>query len=184
MTWLLHKISWRSPPLNRRVSSGLLLGLLLGVGFAVRYAFGGRARGATSGSAGADVAPTDASADDPIAGGRSGLLPDITAIEDRRARKLLPVLFALVGGSLLYTALFQPEEVSSLRGDALASLGHVSNWHLVFEDQSYFEALARPSLLRHLWSLAVEEQFYVFFLLTALAWLDTRRSGRRCGDTR
>lgn len=148
------------------------------------HAFGSRARSATADATGADVAPTGASADDPIAGGRSGLLPYIPAIDGRRARKLLPALLALVGGSLLYTVLFPPEEVSSLRGDALASLGYVSNWHLVFEDQSYFEALARPSLLRHLWSLAVEEQFYVFFPLTALAWLVARRSGRRCGDTR
>ncbi|RLC57657.1 MAG: acetyltransferase [Chloroflexi bacterium] len=81
----------------------------------------------------------------------------------RRARRLLPALLALVGGSLLYTVLFLPDEVSSLRGDAIASLGYVTNWYLIFEDQSYFEALGRPSLLRHLWSLAVEEQFYVFF---------------------
>ena len=83
----------------------------------------------------------------------------------RRARRLLPALLALVGGSLLYTVLFLPEEVSSLRGDAIASFGYVTNWYLIFEDQSYFEALGRPSLLRHLWSLAVEEQFYVFFPL-------------------
>ncbi len=60
----------------------------------------------------------------------------------------------------------------------------MTNWYLIFEDQSYLEALGRPSLLRHLWSLAVEEQFYVFFPLTALVWLVARRSGRRCGDTR
>jgi peptidoglycan/LPS O-acetylase OafA/YrhL len=81
----------------------------------------------------------------------------------RRARRLLPALLALVGGSLLYTVIFLPQEVSSLRGDAIASLGYATNWYLIFEDQSYFEALGRPSLLQHLWSLAVEEQFYVFF---------------------
>jgi peptidoglycan/LPS O-acetylase OafA/YrhL len=195
----------------------------------VRYAFGGRPRSATSAATG-DPAPTDASADDPIAGGRSGLLPYIPAIDGlralavmavvlyhaeiglfgggfigvdiffvisgylitslllaertggagrvnlpgfwaRRARRLLPALLALVGGSLLYTVLFLPDEVSSLRGDALASLGYVTNWYLIFEDQSYFEALGRPSLLRHLWSLAVEEQFYVFFPLIFAAVL-------------
>ncbi len=89
----------------------------------------------------------------------------------RRARRLLPALFALIGGSLLYTVVFLPEEVSALRGDALASLGYVTNWYLIFEEQSYFEALGRPSLLRHLWSLAVEEQFYVFFPLIFAAVL-------------
>ena len=193
----------------------------------MRHAFTGRARrpaSSATGVAGADVALTEAAADDPIAGGRSGLLPYIPAIDGlralavmavvlyhaeiglfgggfigvdiffvisgylitslllaeraggagrvnlpgfwgRRARRLLPALLALVGGSLLYTVLFLPNEVSSLRGDAIASLGYVTNWYLIFEDQSYFEALGRPSLLRHLWSLAVEEQFYVFFPL-------------------
>ncbi|HEY5638899.1 MAG TPA: acyltransferase family protein, partial [Dehalococcoidia bacterium] len=188
----------------------------------MRHAFGSRARGAARSGSG-DVAPA-AAADDPIAGGRSGLLPYIPAIDGlralavtavliyhaevgflgggflgvdiffvisgylitslllaerdggagrvnlpgfwgRRARRLLPALLALIGGSLLYTVIFLPDEVSSLRGDALASLGYVVNWHLIFEDKSYFEALGRPSLLRHLWSLAVEEQFYVFFPL-------------------
>lgn len=66
-------------------------------------------------------------------------------------------------GALLYTVVFLPGEAASLRGDALASLGYVTNWYLIFENQSYFETLARPSLLRHLWSLAVEEQFYLLF---------------------
>jgi peptidoglycan/LPS O-acetylase OafA/YrhL len=66
-------------------------------------------------------------------------------------------------GVLLYTVVLLPSEASSLRGDALASLGYVTNWYLIFEDQSYFDTLARPSLLRHLWSLAVEEQFYLLF---------------------
>ncbi|MCH7810414.1 MAG: acyltransferase, partial [Chloroflexi bacterium] len=90
---------------------------------------------------------------------------NLLAFWGRRARRLLPALLALIGGSLLYTVIFLPDEVSSLRGDAISSLGYVTNWYLIFEDQSYFEALGRPSLLRHLWSLAVEEQFYVFFPL-------------------
>jgi peptidoglycan/LPS O-acetylase OafA/YrhL len=83
----------------------------------------------------------------------------------RRARRLLPALLALIAGTLLYTVVFLPDEVSSLRGDTLASLGYVSNWYLIFQDQSYFETFGRPSLLRHLWSLAVEEQFYLCFPL-------------------
>ncbi|MCI0783137.1 MAG: acyltransferase [Chloroflexi bacterium] len=90
---------------------------------------------------------------------------NLIAFWGRRARRLLPALLALIGGSLLYTVIFLPQEVATLRGDAIASLGYVTNWYLIFEDQSYFEALGRPSLLQHLWSLAVEEQFYVFFPL-------------------
>lgn len=81
----------------------------------------------------------------------------------RRARRLLPALLTLMTGALLYTVLFLPDEAASLRGDALASLGYVTNWYLIFEHHSYFETFTRPSLLRHLWSLAVEEQFYLLF---------------------
>jgi peptidoglycan/LPS O-acetylase OafA/YrhL len=81
----------------------------------------------------------------------------------RRARRLLPAVIVLIVGVLTYVALFLPGELAALRGDAVAALLYVSNWYLIFEDQSYFESLARPSLLQHLWSLAVEEQFYIIW---------------------
>jgi peptidoglycan/LPS O-acetylase OafA/YrhL len=91
--------------------------------------------------------------------GRVSLL----AFWKRRARRLLPALFALIIAALVYSVIFLPGEVASLRGNALAGFGYVSNWYLIFDKQSYFESLGRPSLLRHLWSLAVEEQFYVIW---------------------
>ena len=45
--------------------------------------------------------------------------------------------------------------------DALSAAAYVMNWRLVFEHESYFQSFGRPSLLQHLWSLAVEEQFYL-----------------------
>lgn len=81
----------------------------------------------------------------------------------RRARRLLPALFTMIFAVVIYAVIVLPDEVASLRGDVLAGLGYVSNWYLVFDSKSYFEELGRPSLLRHLWSLAVEEQFYVFW---------------------
>jgi peptidoglycan/LPS O-acetylase OafA/YrhL len=79
----------------------------------------------------------------------------------RRARRLLPALFALLIGILAVALLFYPEEVTGLRVDALAALGYVSNWYFIVDEQSYFEFSGRPSLLQHLWSLAIEEQFYL-----------------------
>ena len=87
----------------------------------------------------------------------------------RRARRLLPALYLLVVVTLAYAVLFLPGEVARLRSDALAAFGYVTNWYLVFHHESYFEAVGRPSLLKHLWSLAVEEQFYLFW--PVLFWL-------------
>jgi peptidoglycan/LPS O-acetylase OafA/YrhL len=90
----------------------------------------------------------------------------------RRARRLLPALYLLLVVTLTFAVVFLPSEVTRLRGDAIAALGYVTNWYLIFADQSYFETAGRPSLLQHLWSLAVEEQFYVVWplLLTAGFW--------------
>lgn len=81
----------------------------------------------------------------------------------RRARRLLPALLFLLAGTLLYTAVALPWKMAAMRGDALAALAYVMNWHLLSTGQSYFDATVRPSLLQHLWSLAVEEQFYLLW---------------------
>ncbi len=98
---------------------------------------------------------------------------DLPAFWLRRARRLLPALFLLMAVTLVFAVVFLSSEVAGLRGDAFAALGYVTNWYLVFSDQSYFEMMGRPSLFRHLWSLAVEEQFYIVWplFLTAMMWL-------------
>ena len=81
----------------------------------------------------------------------------------RRARRLLPALYLLLAVTLTYAVVFLPGEVAGLRDDVIAALGYVTNWYLVLGHESYFEAIGRPSLLKHLWSLAVEEQFYLLW---------------------
>jgi len=81
----------------------------------------------------------------------------------RRARRLLPALYLLLAVTLALSVVFLPGEVAGLRSDALAAFGYVTNWYLIFNHESYFEAVGRPSLLQHLWSLAVEEQFYLLW---------------------
>jgi peptidoglycan/LPS O-acetylase OafA/YrhL len=97
-----------------------------------------------------------------------------------RARRLLPALFLVLGVTCAYAALFLPHEAAKLRDDVLAALGYVTNWHLVFDHQSYFESTGRPSMLQHLWSLAVEEQFYLVwpFVLGAGLLLSRRHRAR------
>ena len=94
---------------------------------------------------------------------------DLKAFWLRRARRLLPALYLLLVGTLSFAVLFLPQEVARLRDDVVAALAYVTNWLLIFSQESYFEAAGRPSLLQHLWSLAVEEQFYIIWplLLTA-----------------
>ncbi|NWJ96670.1 MAG: acyltransferase family protein [Chloroflexi bacterium] len=83
----------------------------------------------------------------------------------RRARRLLPALYLLLVATLTYSVIFLPNEVAGLRSDALAAFSYVTNWYLVFGHKSYFETVGRPPLLQHLWSLAVEEQFYLLWPL-------------------
>ncbi len=96
----------------------------------------------------------------------------------RRARRLLPALFLLLVGVAVAVPLLASDQGYRLRADVLAALGYVSNWRLIFEHQSYFQSLGRPPLLQHLWSLAVEEQFYLLWplvLALLLRWREPRR---------
>lgn len=79
----------------------------------------------------------------------------------RRARRLLPALFAMIIATLVYMVLVLPDEVASIRGDVIAAFTYITNWYLIAAQKSYFETIGRPSVLQHLWSLAVEEQFYL-----------------------
>jgi peptidoglycan/LPS O-acetylase OafA/YrhL len=82
-----------------------------------------------------------------------------------RARRLLPAVGVLIAVTMVVGAIAEPERISALRGDAIASLAYFANWHFIFAGQSYFEQFQGPSLFTHLWSLSVEEQFYLFWPL-------------------
>src|SRR5262245_42492996 len=86
---------------------------------------------------------------------------NLTRFWQRRARRLLPALFVLILAVLVYAVTFLPDEVAGLRADAVSAFTYSTNWYLILAHKSYFEMVGRPSLLRHLWSLAVEEQFYL-----------------------
>lgn len=96
----------------------------------------------------------------------------------RRARRLLPGLFVVLAAVLVYAAfLASPLGLEKLRADVLGSLFYVVNWRFILSGQSYFAAFTEPSPVLHLWSLAVEEQFYLFWppIVLGVLWLARRR---------
>jgi peptidoglycan/LPS O-acetylase OafA/YrhL len=84
----------------------------------------------------------------------------------RRARRLLPALMLVLVLVAIYTHLVvDPWTRPAVRGDGLASFFYVANWRFIAEHQGYFELFAAPSPLRHMWTLAIEEQFYLVWPL-------------------
>ncbi|HEY2477614.1 MAG TPA: acyltransferase family protein [Solirubrobacterales bacterium] len=95
----------------------------------------------------------------------------------RRARRLLPAVGVLIAVAMIVSAIAEPDRIGQIRGDALSSLFYFANWHFIFTHTSYFEQFGRPSLFTHLWSLSVEEQFYLFWPLIFAAGM--KLFGRR-----
>ena len=88
----------------------------------------------------------------------------------RRARRLLPALFLMLFAVCAYAALFaQRSELDRIRGDAIATVFYVANWHAIFSGHGYWDLFQAPSPLEHMWSLAIEEQFYVIWPLVIIA---------------
>lgn len=100
----------------------------------------------------------------------------------RRARRLLPALLLTLAGSALLAATVARDAIEGFRGNVAAALLYVSNWWYIAQEQSYFELIGRGNMLAHLWSLAVEEQFYLVWpAVVALVWgiARARRSSAR-----
>ncbi len=101
---------------------------------------------------------------------------DLARFWIRRARRLLPALFVVVGVVALWTSIATPSfELELRRTDLIWTLFYGANWHFIATGQDYFAQFASASPLRHTWSLAIEEQFYLGWPLVTLVALRLAR---------
>jgi len=115
--------------------------------------------------------------------GETGKL-DLTRFYLRRMFRLVPAVIGVVAAVTVGSVLVWRDELTTLPGSALSSIGYVANWWLIDAQQSYFVSSGRPPMFQHLWSLAIEEQFYLVWPVVLLVfvggprWLKPLRFGR------
>ena len=111
---------------------------------------------------------------------------DLAGFWTRRARRLLPALAVMLVVVTAAATVIEARQEASLRLALLAAATYTSNWYQILHHVSYFAASAQagaPPPLDHLWSLAIEEQFYLVWPL--IVWciivrLTTRRARVTC----
>ena len=109
---------------------------------------------------------------------------DLGGFWSRRAWRLLPALFLVIAAVSIYAwVAARPDELDGIRDGGLASLLYVTNWFFLATGDGYWNLFTAPTPFDHLWSLAIEEQFYVVWPLVFLALAGTRGERRLIGVT-
>lgn len=85
----------------------------------------------------------------------------LTAFWLARARRLLPALFVMLAIVVAWVTIFGPAQPDQFRKGVVSAVFYVNNWEQIFADVSYFARFEAEGPLDHLWSLSVEEQFYI-----------------------
>ena len=86
----------------------------------------------------------------------------------RRARRLLPAVYFMITVGLVVMVLFNEVLLRKSHLDAIFGYIYSSNWWYIFHKLDYFDSFGAQSPFKHLWSLAIEEQFYMIFPLLFL----------------
>ncbi len=100
----------------------------------------------------------------------------------RRARRLLPAVYFMITVILIIITLFNGVLLKKSYLDALFGYIYSSNWWYIFHKLDYFDSFGSQSPFKHLWSLAIEEQFYMFFPLIFLIF--NRKSKANNGNNK
>jgi peptidoglycan/LPS O-acetylase OafA/YrhL len=106
---------------------------------------------------------------------------DLRAFYWARLRRIYPGFLFMVFSTIIFIGVWAPEAIKRFLTDLPYALTGTMNWSLVARHQDYFEAIGRPPLLQHTWSLAVELQFYLIWpiiLLTVLKYLGKKNVAR------
>ncbi len=82
--------------------------------------------------------------------------------KDRLCR-ILPSAYLMIIVTVLWVILFNHRLLTSLLGDTMSSISYTTNWWFIFHKISYFDSFGSPSPLKHMWFLAVQEQFYILW---------------------
>jgi peptidoglycan/LPS O-acetylase OafA/YrhL len=88
----------------------------------------------------------------------------------RRARRLVPgAALVLLCTAALSLLLLSPMDLGNAGREIVAASGYVVNWLLALKSVDYLANQGQASVVLHFWSLAVEEQFYIFWPLVLIA---------------
>ncbi len=91
----------------------------------------------------------------------------------QRYRRLLPASLLCLFGVVIFAAtVADPAQAKEIPGQVAATAAQVVNWFFIYTEKSYMQLFAAPSPVQHFWSLAVEEQFYIF--MPFVFWLMVR----------
>ncbi|WP_045516616.1 acyltransferase family protein [Neobacillus niacini] len=86
----------------------------------------------------------------------------------RRFRRLAPALLVMIFIVTVWVTFSDHPSFEKLRSDLLPSLLYFTNWWYIFHEVSYFDSFGPASPLTHIWSLAIEEQFYLIWPLLVI----------------
>ncbi|MFC0313900.1 acyltransferase family protein [Gordonia phosphorivorans] len=97
----------------------------------------------------------------------------------RRFRRLVPAVVLVLAATLITAAIAVPDKFTGYLWESLTALFYVNNWYTIASSTSYFDRFGGPSPLGHLWSLSIEEQFYLLWplILAGLYLVIKRRLG-------